>query len=328
MKRLFPLILCCLLPTSFSSTLEAADHLDAPLVEEDGRTDINDIYAFQSPSNPDNTVLIMTVNPLAGILNDVSFDPRANYDFNVDTDRDAIAELVLRLKFSAVGKGRNDSRQNMILQLCTADDCTVLGEGKTSQQTSLRGGGVLTAGVFDDPFFFDLVGFQNGFNFTGDDFFAGLNVSAIVIEVPSVLFGTNEVGVWCTTHAQGVQIDRMGRPAINTVLIPSGRKDEFNQSQPVNDFEQFGDDVEEIITSLSGDADLAAILTAILLPDILTVDTASDAGFLNGRQLADDVIDAELNLLTGGALTGDGVDANDREFNDRFPFLAAPHPVE
>ena len=27
----------------------ASDHLDAPLVKKDGRTDINDVYVFQSP---------------------------------------------------------------------------------------------------------------------------------------------------------------------------------------------------------------------------------------------------------------------------------------
>jgi len=42
----------------------AADHLEAPFVQTDGRIDINDVYVFESPSNPDNTVLIMTVNPL------------------------------------------------------------------------------------------------------------------------------------------------------------------------------------------------------------------------------------------------------------------------
>ena len=36
---------------------------------------------------------------------------------------------------------------------------------------------------------------------------------------------------------------------------------------------------------------------AVLLPDVLTFDQSSTDGFLNGRQLADDVIDAELGLL-------------------------------
>ena len=34
----------------------AADHLDAPLVMTDGRQDINDVYAFQSPATATNTV--------------------------------------------------------------------------------------------------------------------------------------------------------------------------------------------------------------------------------------------------------------------------------
>ena len=37
--------------------VHAADHLDAPLVAEDGRHDVNDIFAFQSPTNANNTEL-------------------------------------------------------------------------------------------------------------------------------------------------------------------------------------------------------------------------------------------------------------------------------
>ena len=43
------------------------------------------------------------------------------------------------------------------------------------------------------------------------------------------------------------------------------------------------------------------------MPDILTFDYSSSAGFLNGRRLQDDVIDIELNLVTNGKVTGDGV---------------------
>ena len=54
----------------------------------------------------------------------------------------------------------------------------------TGQDIMLRGGGRLRADLFDDPFFFDLLGFNDGFNFTGMDFFEGFNVSGIVIEMP------------------------------------------------------------------------------------------------------------------------------------------------
>jgi len=42
----------------------------------------------------------------------------------------------------------------------------------------------------------------------------------------------------------------------------------------------------------------------VVAPDILTYDTSSSAGFLNGRQFSDDVIDAELNLEVASGRTG------------------------
>ena len=57
-------------------------------------------------------------------------------------------------------------------------------------------------------------------------------------------------------------------------------------------------------------------------------------GFPNGRRLADDVVDAELRVAAGVLVTGydkepnnvltDGVDANDKEFLTKFPYLALP----
>jgi hypothetical protein len=58
---------------------------------------------------------------------------------------------------------------------------------------------------------------------------------------------------------------------------------------------------------------------------VLTIDTSSSDGFLNGRRLQDDVIDAELGLVTNGALTSDCVDSNDAVFSTTFPYLAPAH---
>jgi hypothetical protein len=181
--------------------------------------------------------------------------------------------------------------------------------------------------VFDDPFFFDLAGFSDGFNFTGDDAFAGANVSAIVLEIPSSELGGPNVGVWARTVIGGNQIDRAGRPAINTALIPSPRKNEFNLGSPALDFASFGPDVNAGILSLSSQSNADA-LTGILLPDVLTFDTSDSSGFLNGRQLGDDVIDAALNLLSEGAVTSDGVNMNDVVFPAAFPYLAPQNVPE
>jgi hypothetical protein len=59
-------------------------------------------------------------------------------------------------------------------------------------------------------------------------------------------------------------------------------------------------------------------------------------GFPNGRRLADDVVDIEIQALVGAVRTGeivqalaagDGVNANDNAFSDTFPYVALPNMV-
>ncbi|MEZ6131696.1 MAG: DUF4331 family protein [Planctomycetaceae bacterium] len=307
--------LFCMTP----SLVSAADHLDSPSVMADGRVDINDLYAFQSPENSNNAVMIMTVNPLAGVLSETSFHSSATYEFHIDNNGDAVSDITYTLFFTRPRRGS----QNVLM---LRENGSIVASGKTGQTINVSGGGRLRADLFEDPFFFDLEGFNNGLSFTGTDFFAGADVTAIVLEVPrSALNGPN-IAVSARTTVGGSQFDRMGRPAINTVLIPTGRKDEFNVSAPVNDVANFGADVQATIESLNGgDTATASALTAVLLPDLLTVDVSSSDGFLNGRKLADDVIDAELGLLTNNAVTGDGVNANDVAFLNVFPYVAPPN---
>jgi len=326
----------------------AADHLDAPGTKADGRTDINDVYAFQSPANSVNTVLIMTVNPAAGALSMTTFHPKASYEFLIDENGDAKPDTEIEIDFGKV----KDSKQEVEVEI-DGPHREVEAEGKTGKEIKIKGGGKLRTGLFDDPFFFDLANFNNGATFCGtglpvSDFFLGLNVSAIVLEVPSEWLGPDDIGVWARTVLGGNQIDRMGRPAINTVFIPpnpfeagstspGNPEDLFNATKPKNDVATWNTEVVNTLLFLSGldgtpyTAGEAAAIAGVLLPDILTIDTSSSAGFLNGRQLADDVIDAELGVVTGGffggsaVLTSDCV-ANDSAFTSSFPYLASPNP--
>jgi hypothetical protein len=307
---------------AMNSAAFASDHFDAPALKGMGDLDIADLYAFQSPTNPDNSVLIMTVNPFAGVVSGSEFRPGATYDIRIDNTGDAVADLTYSASFTGMG----DS-QSLSLSLNGATVAT----GAVGVGVSVGvGGGMVQAGLFDDPFFFDLAGFENGLMFTGDDTIAGSNISAIILEVPSSELGGPNIGVWATTSVAGAQVDRAGRPAINTVLIPSDRKNEFNQTSPADDPGLFAADVQGSIESLNGgDVAHASAVTSILLPDVLTFDTTNAAGFLNGRQLADDVIDAELTLLTNSMTpVGDGVDANDLLFPGTFPYLAPAHVPE
>ena len=213
------------------------------------------------------------------------------------------------------------------------------------------------AGRRDDPFFFDLLGFINilgpGRSLLGCgaatshpelDTFKGQNVSSIVIELPSSLLepnGNPHIGVWATTNVGGTQIDRMGRPAINTVFIPNNplppdrvsdgkasKKTTFNHGDPSTDVANWTSEVVDTLEQGFGrtHADANA-LAAFLLPDMLTVDVSKADGFPNGRRPADDVIDTELNLLSNGTITTDCVPSNDVTFPSTFPYLAAPHPA-
>ena len=341
---------------------QASDHLDAPLVQADGRTDINDLYAFQSPDNPENVVLIMTVNPVAGVLSPTTFDPKAAYRFLIDTDGDARADVKISVKF---GKVMEDGTQKVKINGAAGE-----GKGRTGNEIALDNGGRAMIGTFDDPFFFDFQAFLDQVKGSGGtrtfddgnevDFFAGLNVSAIVLEIPADSLLDNDedgecgededddgdgdgaaedsvIGVWAETKHKGDRIDRVGRPAIATVLIDNASKDAFNRGRPRNDRRDFGRQLRDNLLFLSGldgtpySVTEVEAITNVLLPDILTIDVSDPAGFLNGRGLADDVIDAELSLVTGGffggtpVLTTDAIDANDVPFPGTFPYLAPAH---
>ncbi len=315
--------------------VSAADHLDAPGLTPPGgdtRLDINDVYAFQSPANTSNTVLIMTVNPLAGVLNDGTFRSSAAYEFKVDSNGDAKEDLTYRVEF---GSPDASLVQGVTLrQMPARGDGVFKAKGTTGTDIPVAGGGTLRAGMFDDPFFFDLVGFL-GLHFCapGTNFFTGLNVSAIVLEVPSSTLGASDVGVWGRTALGDTQIDRMGRPAINTVFIPNNvfepsgtepsQRNAFNAGKPRSDQRDFRGEVVDTLEIFYGAGNPTVDgLADFLLPDILTVDTSSTAGFPNGRGLADDVIDIELGLVTNGAVTTDCV-ADDSAFSTSFPYLAA-----
>ena len=344
-------------------TSTAADHVDAPGLTPPGgnlQLDITDVYAFRARNG--NTVLAMNVNGLtapgkrpvfASGAPVVARTKAVTYWFRVDNDGDAAADVNLAVTF---GKANRAGVQ----ELTVKRNGRLLVEGQTSPAKSVavaRSGAIRAyAGLRDDPFFFDLDGFINilstdaGKSFLGctgrrTDFFAGKNVSAIVLELPAAMLNgdSSNIGVWGATTVGRRQIDRLGRPAVNTVFVPSNpfEKDEasaknaFNAAQPKNDQARFRAEVVDTLQTLfslndsagdnkADDAMKINGLADVLLPDILTFDTSKSDGFLNGRRLADDVIDAELNLITEGAVKTDCVSRNDRAFRNAFPYLATP----
>jgi hypothetical protein len=307
-----------------------ADHLDAPGLMSpngDSRVDITDHYAFQKPGDDDKTILILNVNPLAPTLA-TTFEPGAVYEFKIDNDGDALDEIDFRVTFSQPENGQ---------QMATVRRVVVGGESKTiiedapvnfdsSITITEHGPYKFYAGFRSDPFFFDLIGFLHGFKFTGSDFFIDKNVFSMVLEVPNHAFGSNpNIGIWVRTlRSTGAQDDQMGRPAINTVFNHGNAKNVFNNTPPINQRALFGESFENTLKSFGYDDAHADAITNILLPDILTYNYNSSAGFLNGRKLTDDVIDISLALVTNGKITTDMVGPH-TDYLSEFPYVGNPH---
>src|SRR5207245_10888865 len=56
----------------------------------DQRLDLCDLYAFQSPTDPSRTVIILNANPNADALH-----PDAIYRLNIDNDADSLTDVAL-----------------------------------------------------------------------------------------------------------------------------------------------------------------------------------------------------------------------------------------
>ena len=334
-----------------------ADHLDSStkLTSPNGdpAADITDIYIFQKPGDSDKSILILNVNPLAPTLAD-AFQHGAVYDMLIDTDADARADIGYRITFSGKRDGEQFARV-VRTDREPGDDGGHDGEHHEviiehapvsfGQEALITGADEFRffAGFRSDPFFFDLLAFLAGLKFhnPGSDFFIDKNVFGIVLEVPNLrgLGKNSKVGYWARTlipqngdPGDLIHDDQMGRPAINTVFNHGTDKDLFNVTPPARQRstitstgKTFLQNFVQTLETLGGyTASQATGIAEILLPDILTYDYSSSAGFLNGRKLADDVIDAELTLVTNGQITSDFVGPH-TDYLNQFPYLGIPH---
>ena len=150
----------------------------------------------------------------------------------------------------------------------------------------------------------------------------------------------------CTFFRQG-QIDRNGRPAVNTATInvlgpDNGLKNAYNQAEDIDSWAGlFQEEMENNLAALdtldgiTGNALLpAASLASVLVDDRLIIDTReaqcdqylavelSIAGQCGGRTLERDVIDDSLGAIVGPGVS-DNVDLDDTFLTD-FPFVGPP----
>jgi len=326
-----------------------------------GDRDINDVYVFQG-RNASRTVLAMTTNPAINLFGG-SFGEDVRYVIKVDNDGDARPDKAYVWRFGAAdGDGAQAYTVTRYSgkNARTLRSGVKIGWGSTggSGIGTATGNAKVFAGARSDPFFFDLTGFvgtvlkvgTDGLGNDPTDFFTPLNTNAVVIEVPDDSLGGTKLGVWGVTKWWGDGAwhtgDQMGRPAINTVfntklVDPDAgtTKNLFNRTPPYRQATaydgRFRANVIATLTNINAalatgcadyDATTAAGLADVLLPDVITYDTttSADGTKLNGRALADDVIDAELGITTNGCVTSDGVGPHS-DYLSSFPYLGVPH---
>ncbi len=252
-----------------------------------------------------------------------------------------------------------------------------------------------TPGIFDflDPRIINNDGDANdglGQDDNGTDGFKGFNVLSYGVQIPLTLLKTysyNEplvgartgVGVYASVSRREItmryghsnprgtgvwrQVNRMGNPLFNEVLVALRNKDVYNRTSPENDaqFKTYAENPEvaflinAVLFGTNGSGPLAttgrADLAAIFLPDVLRVATntgpvplpgqagfnrlsligGDTLGWPNGRRIGDDVVDIALSAVASGpayttiTVVGDNVPANDQVYNQVFPYLGTPH---
>jgi len=197
--------------------MQASDHKDSALLAADPAADIADVYTFRSPVNPDNIVLAMTVSGFIppSEASTTFFDPNVLYQWKIDNDADAVEDLVIQAFVTGTGGNQVMHFRGPAAPSVTGATSRVIDGPETATvrvsntETPIigsRNGMTVFAGVRDDPFFFDLVQFKKiiagqatSFRNPGIDSFAGTNVLAIIVELPSAQLGGTKLRVEGTT---------------------------------------------------------------------------------------------------------------------------------
>jgi hypothetical protein len=310
---------------------------------DDARLDFCDLFAFPKPEDSSRSILVMDIHPSVSVNPERTtsaepFAPEALYELKIDTDRDAVADIAYRVRFSPSENGA----QSATVRRVEGSDAARMGEGGqaiiedapvsmgSDAQVTEAGDYSFFAGWRSDPFFFDAGGALNDFQFTGEDFFADKDVCSIVLEVPNSELGDGGVGLWQRTliPADGggwVQVDRGAHTQQVTFLTPNEEKMEYLGGEPADDA-RFVDSIAHVLEHAGGYApEEARQLAEPKLPDILPYDPTQPVAYPdNGRLFTDDVVDPLLALLTNGKVTGDGVGPHD-DFLSEFPYLGPPH---
>ena len=284
--------------------LRAADHAESTSVAGDPGADIADVFAFLDPNDNTKVVLALDVEGFvvpSEALNLSFFAPDVTYRFEIENTGDTKADRTIDVTFSpqtarnmpqtaTISFFKRKHREHSFTAPTTVQTLNAAAN-PFNVTTNAATGAKFFAGLTDDPFYFDIVGFNR---FVGSvlggtpdptrlqrarDSFAGYNIHMIAVEVPATMIrgSANVIGINGVTlrprhdeHGDDrddhdlVQVDRMATPAVNTALIPFPRKNEYNAATPRDDAHGvFADDIVGTLTALGTNSSNIGILASV-----------------------------------------------------------------
>ncbi|WP_298463669.1 DUF4331 family protein [uncultured Erythrobacter sp.] len=209
---------CALVPLAFQLAelpSSAADHLDPPARTSpasddtpDAPADIADVFAFHDDQN---VVLILTFAGPQATDQPAVYDTDVLYRLNVSNAAPrTTTDMPIEIQF-----GQDIFTTGVPFGVRVRGLPGVTGDLIGPVESDIVTDGVrVRAGLFDDPFFFDLQGFRDTLS-TGQlsfdntrDFFARQNLTAVVIEIPRdrIENGASLIDVWSETARLGGQL--------------------------------------------------------------------------------------------------------------------------
>lgn len=309
----FSLLVAFALGMFMPRVAQAADHAEATGIAGDPGADIADVFAFLDPTDNTKVILALDVEGFvvpSELLNLSFFAPDVVYRFEIENSGDTRPDLNLDVTFSpqtsrsapqiaSVKLSRVRGRRSMASFTAPTTVQTLNAAANPFTVTTNSSSGIkFFAGLTDDPFYFDIVGFNR---FVGSvlggspdptrlqrsrDSFAGYNIHMIAVSLPAATIrgSGNVIGInGVTLRHQGkhggddddlakdrdrgrdlVQLDRMATPAVNTALIPFARKNEYNASTPTDDANgRFANDIVATLTALGTNATNIGVLASV-----------------------------------------------------------------
>jgi len=190
--------------------ITAADHNEPSARTEvgvdptpDRASDLADVYAFHDPTS---LIVMVTFGGPAATNLPAFYDPDVLYRIHISNDGNrSTTEIPIDIRFGFDGPNPGVEVRGL------PGGGVIQGPVETNLQ---QNGYLVRAGLFDDPFFFDLQGLREtrstgNLSFRNDrSAFANANITAVVVRIPRdrVANGDRQIDVWSETGRIGGQL--------------------------------------------------------------------------------------------------------------------------